>query len=145
MIIPVNDFYVFIINEICFKPRIMENIDFRYRRMLEKELFKPYIKELNRTRKKYIIHFWKLDTKNKTANIIVSFEKEKSVRILSTFALTMNLVIGLLFAFSDNNFKFNEFFPVLLIIMTIFILILILPLWSRTFTNKYWISRVNKL
>jgi hypothetical protein len=143
-IIPVKQFYVFIINEVCFKPRLIDNINFEYRRMLEKDLFKSYVKELNKTIKRYIIHFWKFDIKKETANLVVSFEKEKSFRILSIYALTMNIVVAFLFSFSDSSFKLKDFIPILSGIIMFYIILLFFPYVFRNIINKFWISKANK-
>lgn len=145
-IIEVEDFYVFIINEVNFKPRLIDLASFRYRRILEKTLFKYYVEELRRTFKRYTIHYWKFDLKKKQqpANLVTSFEKEKSIRVLAAFALAMNIIVAILFTFSNNSFEMDDFNPVILIIIVILAVILISPTLFRRLYNNLWISKVNK-
>ena len=146
-ILDVKMFYIFVINDVRFKPRLLDSDKFKYRRILEKELFEPYIKELRRTHKVYTIHYWRFGDEKKnleTTNLVISFEKEKSVRILSTFALTMNIIVALIFSFSDTFFKIEEFYPIILIMMLTLALILFLPPFIVRQYNNLWVSKVNR-
>lgn len=146
-IIEVDVFYVFIINEVRYKPRITDSENLKYIRILEKNLFKNYVKELNRTIKKYTIYYWqfKLNSEKRHANLVASFEKEKGIRVLSSFALVMNIIVALIFCFADRTFNIEDFNPLILVIIAgLFIMMLSLPYLLRKLYNKFWISKANK-
>ncbi|MHB8580017.1 MAG: hypothetical protein ACYDA4_09155 [Ignavibacteriaceae bacterium] len=143
----IESVYLFLITDIENKPRIADESNLRYIRILENELFKNYITELNNTKKKYIVHYWKSENIVDHYNLLIGLEKEKETTKVLFIGIMLHLIGAFLFKFQEwYNISGYRWLNTLTMIAAILVLLagiyfIVKGLWKLIATSYDFLTR----